>query len=272
MGPTVHRLRAVTPSQGSVSLCGWLSSDELDEANLHHWMLLLPPQLRGSSFLRTTDSLSICTHYRREDTFHCSGGPLDVELSLAPAAIRDWGRTIVPSTTILPALAELLSPSALSKLTLSIDIQTTSRATFDSLFNTVPHLAFLHIATPSGEDMKLLQPHLLESLASGTSEDMVANVDNNSATPRRRVRCPVLEHFVIGGFSWDGGVIMAAVVDCLRTRAMLGAEALQRLCVSVKPGRTYGEGRMDAHYAAQLREMVGKYQFAVSNHGLLLPH
>lgn len=63
---------------------------------------------------------------------------------------------------------------------------------------------------------------------------------------------------------------MAALVDCLRTRTTLGAEPLQRLGVSVKPGRTYGEGWMDAHYAAQLREMVAKYQFAVSDHGLLL--
>ncbi|KAL1943557.1 hypothetical protein VTO73DRAFT_4002 [Trametes versicolor] len=245
------------PPRGSVRLVGSLANHELDDALIQHWTLLLP-QLHGLPFFFTTDTLTV-SEYLGQAAFHCTGGPLDVSLTLMPADFTDWAHKLIPSATMLTAAAELFTTSALTSLTLSIDLHDVPRAAFDALFDALPHLASLRL-TPHmllGQDEHPLQPHLLESLAAAPSDS------SGLGKPRACARCPGLARLTLAGFSWDGGAVMGALVACLRARAALGARPLQYLGVAVKPRRR-GAGWKDARYAAQLRKMVAReYKFEV---------
>lgn len=251
------------PPRGSVRLVGSLANHQLDDALIQHWTLLLP-QLPGLPFLFTTDTLSI-SEYLGQAALHCTGGPLDVSLTLMPADFTDWAHKLIPSSTMLTAVAELFTASALTSLTLSIDLHDVPRAVFDALFDALPHLTSLRL-TPHmllGQDEHPLQPHLLESLAAASDRNAVGSSDSGLGQPRLRARCPGLARLTLAGFSWDGGVVMAGLVACLRARAALGARPLQYLGVAVKPRRR-GAGWKDARYAAQLRKVVvGEYKFEV---------
>ncbi|KAL1943565.1 hypothetical protein VTO73DRAFT_4010 [Trametes versicolor] len=248
------------PLYGCVRLLGTLGSHELGDALIDHWKILLPLRLHGMPFLQTADTLSITQQFGQE-VFHCSGGLLDVMLTLTPSAVADWSHTLILPTAALAAMAELCSShSVLKSLILGIDLQDVPRAVFDDLFDALPHLISLRMTPPTrfsqDRGKHSLGPHLLASLAA------VSDYDHDAGT-RVRARCPALARLTLAGFSWSGGAMMSALVACLRARGALGARQLQRLGVAVGPRRR-GAGWRDGRYAAQLRKLVSReYKFKV---------
>lgn len=159
--------------------------------------------------------------------------------------------------------------STLCMLDLKVPMRGLNRDTLDALYlDAAPHLRWLHIGC--GRDASHPLPaYIFDSLATRSDAS-----DADSRGGNAVVRCPKLTFLGLGGLDWDGGAVMDAAADCLRTRAALGAQKLKYLAIRVRsPPRSKEEGpdgpkewkaAVVSRYGAQLLAMVSReFSFAV---------
>ncbi|KAL1943556.1 hypothetical protein VTO73DRAFT_4001 [Trametes versicolor] len=169
------------------------------------------------------------------------------------------------SNTILASIKGTLDTHLLRALDLRIPMHNVDRDAFDAYLDASPSLRSLHIgATARDNNYHPLPVCIFDSLVSQSH----ALDKDGSDVGRGRVRCPNLTSLGLGGLAWDGGAVMDAALDCLKSRAALDAPQLEFLNIRVLPrpleGGLKGWRAADLRYTEQLQKMVSnKYSFFV---------
>ncbi|OJT03978.1 hypothetical protein TRAPUB_5307 [Trametes pubescens] len=249
------------PTYSNVRFTAELGTDDLDDGLLGPCELLLSHQLHEIPILRSAEAL--CLY---QSVYSCGVRWIGKYLSL------DFSQETIRQApnAIMETLAETVSSSTIRILTLSIDLLHVSRAVFDSLFDALPCLTFLHLDLAKNKDGGTPLPtRALESLASipeTAGTDTAGEHVQAGDRPEQAhaiVRCRELDFIAIDGFYWHSSEILATVLRCLRVREGRGAQKVGTLEIRMKPGpRAPEDDEQDQRYATQLQEMVSRdYRF-----------